>query len=86
MDLHVFPILYPLPPPSPSHPSGSSQCTSPEHSSHASNLDKNEAKIRNKPEKDTSSSLLQSLKTAFYLAAVPISFTVSVHAMDSVIL
>ena len=29
----------PLPPPSPSHPSGSSQCTSPEHSSHASNLD-----------------------------------------------
>ena len=34
MDLHVFPI----PPPSPSHPSGSSQCTSPEHLSHASNL------------------------------------------------
>ena len=29
----------PLPPPSPSHPSGSSQCTSPEHLSHASNLD-----------------------------------------------
>ena len=29
---------YPLPPPSPSHPSGSSQCTSPEHLSHASNL------------------------------------------------
>ena len=28
-----------LPPPSPSHPSGSSQCTSPEHLSHASNLD-----------------------------------------------
>ena len=28
----------PLPPPSPSHPSGSSQCTSPEHLSHASNL------------------------------------------------
>ena len=27
-----------LPPPSPSHPSGSSQCTSPEHLSHASNL------------------------------------------------
>ena len=39
MDLHVFPILNPLPPPSPSHPSGSSQCTSPEHLSHASNLD-----------------------------------------------
>ena len=31
MDLHVFPILNPLPPLSPSHPSGSSQCTSPEH-------------------------------------------------------
>ena len=31
MDLHVFPILIPPPPPSPSHPSGSSQCTSPEH-------------------------------------------------------
>ena len=29
----------PLQPPSPSHPSGSSQCTSPEHLSHASNLD-----------------------------------------------
>ena len=28
----------PLPPPSPSHPSGSSQCTSPEHLSHAFNL------------------------------------------------
>ena len=28
----------PLPPPSPSHPSGLSQCTSPEHLSHASNL------------------------------------------------
>ena len=28
----------PLPPPSPSHPSGSSQCTNPEHPSHASNL------------------------------------------------
>ena len=39
MNLHVFPILNPLPPPSPSHPSGSSQCTSPEHMSHASNLD-----------------------------------------------
>ena len=38
MDLRVFPILNPLPPPSPSHPSGSSQCTSPEHVSHASNL------------------------------------------------
>ena len=36
MDVHVFPIL--IPPPSPSHPSGSSQCTSPEHLSHASNL------------------------------------------------
>ena len=31
MGAHVFPILNPLPPPSPSHPSGSSQCTSPEH-------------------------------------------------------
>ena len=29
--LHVFPILIPLPPPCPYHPSGSSQCTSPEH-------------------------------------------------------
>ena len=30
--VHVFPILNILfPPPSPSHPSGSSQCTSPEH-------------------------------------------------------
>ena len=38
MDLHVFPIPIPLPLPSPSHPSGSSQCTSPEHSTHASNL------------------------------------------------
>ena len=27
----MFPILNPLPPPSPSHPSGSSQCTSPKH-------------------------------------------------------
>ena len=32
------PSWTPLPPPSPSHPSGSSQCTSPEHLSHASNL------------------------------------------------
>ena len=31
MGVHVFPILNPLPPPSPSHPSGSSQCTSPKH-------------------------------------------------------
>ena len=31
MGVHVFPILNPLPPPSPSHPLGSSQCTSPEH-------------------------------------------------------
>ena len=31
MGVHVFPIVNPLPPPSPSHPSGSSQCTSPEH-------------------------------------------------------
>ena len=40
MDLHVFPIpiLIPLPPHSPSHSSGSSQCTSPEHLSHASSL------------------------------------------------
>ena len=29
--IHVFPILNPLPPPSPYHPSGSSQCTSPKH-------------------------------------------------------
>ena len=29
--VHVFSILNPLQPPSPSHPSGSSQCTSPEH-------------------------------------------------------
>ena len=29
--VHVFPILNPLPPPSPYHPSGSSQCTSPKH-------------------------------------------------------
>ena len=32
------PSQSPLPPPSPSHPSGSSQCTNPEHLSHASNL------------------------------------------------
>ena len=32
------PSWSPLPHPSPSHPSGSSQCTSPKHSSHASNL------------------------------------------------
>ena len=31
MGVHVVPILKPLSPPSPSHPSGSSQCTSPEH-------------------------------------------------------
>ena len=30
MGVHVFPILKPLPPPSPSHPSESSQWTSPE--------------------------------------------------------
>ena len=29
MGVHVFPILNPPPPPSPYHPSGSSQCTSP---------------------------------------------------------
>ena len=29
--IHVFPILNPLPPPSPQNPSGSSQCTSPKH-------------------------------------------------------
>ena len=29
--IHVFSILNPLPPPSPYHPSGPSQCTSPEH-------------------------------------------------------
>ena len=27
----MFPILNPFPPPSPYHPSGSSQCTSPKH-------------------------------------------------------
>ena len=32
------PSRSPLPPPSPSHPSGSPQCTSPEHLSHASSL------------------------------------------------
>ena len=32
------PSRSPLPPPSPSRPSGSSQCTRPEHFSHASNL------------------------------------------------
>ena len=31
MGVHVFPILNPISPPSQSHPSGSSQCTSPEH-------------------------------------------------------
>ena len=31
MGVHVFPILNPVLPPSPSHPSGSSQCTSPEN-------------------------------------------------------
>ena len=31
MGVHVFPILIPLPPPSPYHPSGSSQGTSPEY-------------------------------------------------------
>ena len=38
MGVHVFPILNPLLPPSPSHPSGSSQCASPEHLV-SSNLD-----------------------------------------------
>ena len=38
MDYMCSPSQSPLPPPSPSHPSGSSQCTSPEHLSHASNL------------------------------------------------
>ena len=31
MGVHVFPILNPLPAPSPYQPSGSSQCTSPKH-------------------------------------------------------
>ena len=31
MGVHVFPILNPLPPPSPQHPPGSSHCTSLEH-------------------------------------------------------
>ena len=39
MDLHVFPILNPPPTSLLIHPSVSSQCTSPEHLSHASNLD-----------------------------------------------
>ena len=38
MDVHVSPSRSPLLPPSPSHLSGSSQCTSPEHLSHASSL------------------------------------------------
>ena len=38
LGVHVFPILKPLPPPSPHHPSGSSQCTSP-NQYHALNLD-----------------------------------------------
>ena len=33
------PSWSPIPPPSPSHPSGCFQCTSPEHPSNASNLD-----------------------------------------------
>ena len=33
------PSQSPLPPPSPPTPSGSSQCTRPEHLSHASSLD-----------------------------------------------
>ena len=39
MGVHLFPILSLLPPPSPSHPSGSSQCTIPSTLSHALNLD-----------------------------------------------
>ena len=31
MGVHVFPILNPLPPPSPYHTTGSPQCTSPKH-------------------------------------------------------
>ena len=31
MGIHVFPILNPLPHPSPYYPTGSSQCTSPKH-------------------------------------------------------
>ena len=31
MGVHVFPILTSLPPPAPSHPPGSFQCTNPEH-------------------------------------------------------
>ena len=31
MGVHTFSIMNPLPPPSPSDPSGSSQCTSPKH-------------------------------------------------------
>ena len=36
---HGFTCIPHPEPPSPSHPSGSSQCTSPKHLSHASNLD-----------------------------------------------
>ena len=39
MDSHVFPILNPPPTSIPIPSSGSSQCTTPEHLSHASNLD-----------------------------------------------
>ena len=39
MRAHVFPILNPPPTTLPTHPTGSSQCTSPKHLSHASNLD-----------------------------------------------
>ena len=38
MDSHVFPTLNPPPASLHTHPSGSSQCTSPKHLSHASNL------------------------------------------------
>ena len=38
MNIHVYPIPIPPSSPSPFHPSGSSQCTSPEQLSHASNL------------------------------------------------
>ena len=39
MGVHVFPIQNPLPPPSPSHPSGSSHAPAPSTLSHALNLD-----------------------------------------------
>ena len=52
MGVHVFPILNPLPPASSSHPSESSQCTSPEHPASCikqSNLEREAWNWRNQP-------------------------------------